>query len=214
MPVPKRVEDLPHFQLRSLSSGRRLQGRFNRTAGVREGRCWLLAPERECLLGDLTSFDPATGDAVFESADAVPPELPGASLPYVDGYWQAYHVWMVAEPLWQWRRVPMLRCEVESEVVPETRECWIEGKPVQAWLRIWAQGKREARQRYCPLYGGDIEQQKSRIIAAGWNHEHCELCNAHIHAGDHAFVDPGEHWDCEACHARFVVPHDLSFLDA
>src|SRR5215472_1387356 len=107
MPVPKRVEDLPHFQLRSLSSGRRLQGRFNRTAGVREGRCWLLAPERECLLGDLTSFDPVTGDAVFESADAVPPELPGASLPYVDGYWQAYHVWMVAEPLWQWRRVPM-----------------------------------------------------------------------------------------------------------
>jgi hypothetical protein len=48
----------------------------------------------------------------------------------------------------------------------------------------------------------------------GWDHEHCELCEAHIGgSGDpHGFVDPEEHWLCRTCHERYAVPRDLSFL--
>jgi len=50
------------------------------------------------------------------------------------------------------------------------------------------------------------------LIKGGWSHAHCELCNKHIEAETYGYADPGEHWVCEECHAKYVVNHDLSFI--
>ena len=49
----------------------------------------------------------------------------------------------------------------------------------------------------------------------GWDHEHCELCNAHIGgtSDPHGYVDPEEHWLCPPCYQRYAVARDLAFVD-
>ena len=219
----KRLEDLPHFLISSGEQGEchptryidfKFHGTFNQTTGVSDGRCWLLLPERDCLIGDLTSFEPKTGAATFLTSAEATPDVLGASLPYVDGYWQAYHVWMVVEPLWQWRRVPFQRTDVVGELFEAEKAQMIKGREVKTWLLVRETGKSRGYHRDYPIFPGSVESQRDKIIAAGWDHEHCELCDAQINVGDYGFVDPAEHWVCESCHAKYVTTHDLSFLDS
>ncbi len=140
----KSLEDLPHFLVSSIELAERhptqyidlkLHGIFDQTLGVRDGRSWFLLPQRECLIGDLTSLDPKTGGAIFLTSEEHIPEVLGARLPYVAGYWEAYHVWMVAEPLWRWNRVLLSHRDVVGEIFKAEETQTISGQEVQAWMR-------------------------------------------------------------------------------
>ena len=50
------------------------------------------------------------------------------------------------------------------------------------------------------------------VVPNGWDHEHCELCNAHIDPGGTGYVDHSDHWVCAGCYTKYVAVHDLSFL--
>lgn len=63
-----------------------------------------MLPERDWLAGALEALDPHARTAIFSTCEESAADLVGRSLPYVDGYWRAYHVWMVAEPLREWER--------------------------------------------------------------------------------------------------------------
>jgi hypothetical protein len=39
------------------------------------------------------------------------------------------------------------------------------------------------------------------------------LCNTHIDIDMFGYCDPDDRWMCENCYSRYVVPHDLAFVD-
>jgi len=218
---PTQIQDLPHFLVSSVKQGERhaatgrttfkIRGTFDKSSGVREGRCWLLLPERDCLIGDLESLDPESGTGVFIYYEEPRQDLVGAKLPYVDGYWQAYHVWMVAEPSWAWSKARLQGNQVLAEVFEAKESQTFEGQEVKTWIRVkeYADGSKE---RLYPVLSGDPQKEMEKILASGWDHEHCELCRSSIQVGDYGFNDLSGHWVCEGCYEKYVATHDLSFL--
>jgi hypothetical protein len=176
-----------------------------------------LLPRRDCLIGligDLTAFEPRTSAAAFLTSEDAVPDVLGASLPYLDARWEAYHVWMVVEPRWRWCRIVFQRGDVVGDVFISEKTAAIEGQEGETWMQVKEAGKSRSKKRIHPIFPGDAAIQRDKIIAAGWDHEHCELCDTRINVGDYGFVDSGEHWVCEGCHAKYVITHDLSFLDS
>ena len=184
---PITLDDLPHFTIDHIFSKREdvegcLTGHFSDMRGVRNDQGWLYRSERPSVVGTLKPMPKGAGQVVrFLSPD---PEFvgelrDGESYPWVDIYWQAYHVTMVLAGRW----------EPRTFVATPARYFRLNG------VTGWQQEDRGARE-------------------GGWDHEHCELCNAHIGGpGDpHAFVDPEDHWLCRSCYDRYAVPRDLSVL--
>ena len=68
--------------------------------------------------------------------------------------------------------------------------------------------------RYCPATDQTLlEGPNAQLVAGGWDHEHCSLCNVHINTGDFGYCDPKKRWMCEKCYERYVMRRDLAFVD-
>jgi hypothetical protein len=46
---------------------------------------------------------------------------------------------------------------------------------------------------------GEELPPEAQVIANGWDHEHCELCNTHIDPGDYAYTKTDDLWVCLPC---------------
>jgi hypothetical protein len=200
--LPKQLEDLPHFMVSGVKRGEvasdgyiplELSGAFDTLEGIREGRCWLLLPGKQSLIGDLTSLNPDTRTALCLTSEKAVPDVLGRSLPYLDGFWQAYHVWMVTDANQPWQEVVFH----SSDAVSFSCEGG-DGRKIR--------GLRKAKPE-------DSQNPELQIVRNGWDHEHCELCNAHIDPGDSCHRDAEGAWVCQRCFRQFVQPHDLSFID-
>src|SRR4029079_17343025 len=156
-----------------------LAGTFTHLGGVREGRSWLYAGN-ESLIGDLVDVDPATGQATFMapfwSRDS--PVQAGRLVPWLDGYWQPYHVTMIVAPEAVWRR---------TELSAEDAQHFEVGN-MHGWRKV----------------GEELPEGATapRVEPGGWDHEHCEICSKHIgKGGDPAgYVDREDHWLCGECY--------------
>jgi len=222
----KRLEDLPQFRVSETKQGKthstgyidfELLGTLDRIDGVTDGRCWLLLPERNCLIGDLNFVDLEAKTATFLTSEESLPDLTGSSLPYLDGRWQAYHVWMVVEPEWIWEKVLFQAVDATAERYRGAEVSIVGGQEVYEWIKIKRVDGKGNNERHCPVYpegGVDLpDVGPDGIIRGGWTHEHCTLCKEHIDAGQYGYLDRGDHWACENCYAKYVSVHDLSFLD-
>jgi hypothetical protein len=146
VPTSKKFQDLPHFVVSSVERGEpqpgtghtefKVHGRFDQTSGVREGRCWLLLADRDCLIGDLASLDLDEGTATFLMFEEHATDLTGRRLPYVDGYWRAYHVWMVTDPSWRWSRKRLKHRHVVAEVFEAKETQIVDGQEITTWIRV------------------------------------------------------------------------------
>jgi len=225
MPSPKTLDDLPQFFVSEVVNGQpdsegrveyKLYGTLEKVESVSRGGAWLLLPDRGCIPGEIESFDENLKSAIFITSEEDAVHLPGSKLPLLNGRWKPYHAWMVAEPKWIWTELKFESSDATAERVPANDVTLVEGRPVKEWLRIVKKGSKSPRERYYPLHdGGKANIPKvdpQGIVPGGWDHEHCELCNGHINPGDTACVDRSEHWVCNTCRTRYVLPHDLSFL--
>lgn len=199
---PKRLGDFPHFRVTGVDEGTRdsdgyipleLSGAFDTLEGVREGRCWLLLSDKQSLIGDLASLDSDAKTALYRTSEKTVPEVLGRNLPYLDGYWQAYHVWMVTDANQPWQELVFH----SSDAVSFSCEGG-DGRMLR--------GLRKAKPE-------DSQNPELQIVQNGWDHEHCELCNAHIDPGDCCYRDAEGAWVCQRCYRQYVQPHDLSFVD-
>ncbi len=188
------LSDLPHFVIdtvRDADTTPRLVGHFTALASVREGRSWLYDPE-EPLIGDLEELVPTERRAVFATPDWTSRSRaqPGAALPWIDGYWQAYHVAMILQAPSTWQR---------TEFVPSDAQ-YFELAGQRGWQPVGAD-----------LPNGAVARE---VVQGGWDHEHCELCQSKIGIGGAAvgYRDHLERWLCESCYNRYAKPRDLSFL--
>ncbi len=202
----KTLADLPQFFVTAVKQGGfwELSGAFDQVAGVREGRCWLLLPGSEGLVGlsgRLAAFHSEMKTAVVLLDDEEPPSgVLGARLAWLDGYWRDYHVWMVVKPEWTWTEVMFQASDAVAGTFQDA------GGHKRTGIR-----KQHTRSGPAPAGAGELV--RAVVVPGGWDHEHCELCNAHIDSGDVGYVDRSYHWVCTGCYRKYVSVHDLSFLD-
>jgi hypothetical protein len=192
-----RLDDLPGFQVDGISAEEcnpKLTGTFTHLKGVRRGRSWLYASSASSLIGDLVDLDEtsrrATFIAPFWSSDS--PIQVGTVAPWVDGYWQPYHVSMILDPDAVWRRTKLCASPAQHFDV--------------GGLHGWGEVGRALPEGAVPTFVQDN----------GWDHEHCELCWASIGPGGqpYGYVDQDDRWLCEGCYGSYAATRSLGFLVA
>ncbi len=175
---------------------------------------WALFGERECACVSVQSLDRERNTAVLTFEDEAEPQILGKQLACLSPYWQAFHVWMVLEPRWIWERKEVQGTDAVAEDYEADDVSLIEGREIKVWTKIEPAAGGRGQTRYYPAEDQTLPVRPgTRIVPSVWDHEHCELCRAHIHAGEFGYCDLSEHWLCEECHRKYVVPHDLAFID-
>jgi hypothetical protein len=224
----KTINDLPHFKVSAIRQGEtrdsgqadfELAGVFDQTNGVNEGRCWLLLNGKDVLIaltGDLRFLEAGAGAAAYQTSEESMPDVVGSALAYLCPPWEPYHVWMVAKPTWKWNRTVFHAIDASARKVEGNGVSIVDGQKVTEWIEIKRIGEKSHLSRIYPvLPDGSTTLPPigpDGVIRGGWDHVHCELCDAHIVAESNGYVDLGDHWVCEACYDKYVVNHDLSFI--
>jgi len=177
--------------VRDAETAPRLVGELTTLANVREGRSWLYDGD-ESLIGDLEQLQRGERRAVFAAPYWTPESRaqPGISMPWIDGYWQAYHVSMILDTPGTWQRTSFVASDAQYFELAGHRG-W---QPVGQDLPNGAVGR--------------------DVVRGAWDHEHCELCQSKIGVGGApvGYRDSANRWLCESCYDRYGKHHDLSFL--
>jgi hypothetical protein len=189
------LSGLPHFRVDTIRSlvgdvETILIGQFSHLRGVRNDHGALYRAGGRPMNGRLSRVPTSEAEAVeFTTPDAgLAKELaPGVTYPWVDGYWQAYHVAMILAGRWAPR------------VFSATPARYFRLNGVTGW-----------QPEDAPLLEG---AQDLGVREGAWDHEHCELCRARIGApGDRqGYVDPEDHWLCARCYQQYALTRDVSF---
>jgi hypothetical protein len=222
----KTLEDFPKFEVIALRRGPtakegythyEIEGCFDRTieiASTGPQWFWLVFGKRGYICAAVQSRNNETNAAVltFEARDE--PNIVGHKLAYLSPYWQGFHVGMVLDPNWGWERKQFQGTDAVAEDYEAKDVSIVGGREVRVWTKLEPTGESTGQSRHYPAPDQTLPVRSgTRLVPAGWGHEHCELCNAHIDAGMFGYCDPGERWMCEKCYQRYVTPHDLAFVD-
>ena len=229
---PKTLGDFPKFVVTTVRSGAKseagytsfeLEGVFDRALERRfekiiEGTgprwFWLLFGERGCLCPMLTSLDKVTNTAILTCQEKEEPRVVGLSLAYLSSYWQAFHVWMVQDPNWGWKRKQFQGTDAVAEDYEAKDVSIVGGREVRVWTKLEPTGVSKGQSRHYPATDQALPVRAgTRLVPSGWGHDHCVLCNEHIDTGMFGYCDSGERWMCEKCDERFVTRRDLAFVD-
>ena len=143
-------------------------------------------------MGDLDSVPRHPGEAIaFRTPDgSLAPELvPGVVFPWLDIYWQPYHLSMILAGPESWH----------PKVFAATDAHYFRQAGVIGWQPVG-----EA----LPAAAEDLG-----VRSGAWDHEHCELCRRNIGAGGvpTGYVNAEDLWLCAGCFERYAAVPDVSF---
>ena len=220
----KTLEDFPKFVVSASHRGPtsdtgyttfEFDGNFDRIIeNIDPHWFWLLFGEQDYICASLKSTAKETGVATLTCDARDEPKIVGQTLAYLSPYWQAYHVWMVLDGNWGWEKREFQGADAVAEDYEAKDVSIVAGREVKVWTKLEPAEGRGGQSRHYPAPDQTLPPVSgSRLVPAGWGHEHCELCNAHIDAGDFGYCDPGERWMCEKCYERYVMQRDLAFVD-
>ncbi|MGC1258302.1 MAG: hypothetical protein WA867_22290 [Candidatus Acidiferrales bacterium] len=221
---PKTLEDFPKFEVLTVRRGEtsatgytrfELDGQFDRIIdGIDPHWFWLLMREHNSLCATLKSLNKESKAALLTCDEKTEPNVAGQTLFYLSPYWQAQNVWMILDPNWGWKRTQFDGRDAVASDYEAKDISIVDGREVKIWTKLEPADRTDGTSRHFPA--ADQNQRPNatpRIIAGGWDHQHCDLCKSHIDAIEFGYRDPQEHWLCNRCYERYVVPHDLSFVD-
>lgn len=221
----KTLEDFPKFSVSQVTCGAtnargftrfELNGEFDRTI-ERRGEInwfWLLIGERATVCVQWEHFDEGRRAATIVADEKERPDIAGKTLYYLSPAWEAYHVWMVLDEEWGWQRVLFQSVDAVAETFEANDVSIVDGREVKTWTKLIRADKHTGTERYAPeLADGPTSGAAPRLMPGGWDHEHCQLCRAHIDDGDFGYRDRDDLWTCESCYEKYVKTHDLSFVD-
>jgi hypothetical protein len=229
----KTLEDLPKFIVTGVRPGAtseagytsfELEGGFDGVPpsgfnhvvdGIGPLWFWLVFGMRGYICASVQSHIKETNATVLTfEVKGVPNIAPGQGLAYLSSYWQGYHVGMVLDPNWGWERTQFRGTDAIAEDYEAKDVSIVGGREVKVWTKLEPAGEATGQSRHYPAPDQSLPVRSgTRLVPAGWGHEHCELCNEHIDAGMFGYRDLGECWVCEKCYQRYVTPHDLAFVD-
>lgn len=220
----KTLGDFPQFVVTALRRGPtaeegythfELEGYFDRSVTVEPDGpqwFWLLFEKRGCVCAGVRSIDKETRAAALYFDAREEPQVVGQTLAYLSSYWDAFNVWMVLDPDWGWEKKQFLGIDAIAEDYQSKDTSLVDGREVKVWTKL--SPVREGSSRHYPAADQSrLPLGEARLIPLGWDHEHCELCKAHIDIGMFGYCDTEDRWMCENCYARYVVTHDLAFVD-
>jgi hypothetical protein len=222
MSKPKTLEDFPQFIVADVRRGAtsadgftrfELDGRFDRSIEEKiDDWFFLLFDEKRSVCVTLQSFVKETNAAILTCDEKDEPGVAGKSLAYLNCYWRPHMIWMVLDTSWGWAKKQFCGLDAIAEDFEANDISIIDGREVKFWTKL-APMRDSGQSRHYPTSDqNSLPGSGPRLVPLGWDHEHCELCNAHIDVGNFGYCDPDDQWLCEKCHERFVVPRDLSFV--
>jgi hypothetical protein len=220
---PKTLEDFPHFIVASVSRGAttpdgytrfELNGRFDRSVEESvQNWFYLLFGQQSSLCVTLKSLDKETSAAILTCDEKDEPGVAGHSLAYLSSYWRPHNIWMVLNTSWGWEKKHFRGLDAIAEDFEAKDISIVDGREVRFWTKLEPVRDTGGQSRYYPASDQNSPRgSKSRLIPLGWDHEHCDLCNTHIDAGDFGYCDPDENWLCVNCYEQYVVKRDLAFV--
>lgn len=224
LPNPKTLEDFPRFSVEAVrrvgASGDgctklELDGTFDRIIDdIDPHWFWLVSSQKDCLCATLQSLNKETKEAVVTCNVVDEPRLAGQTLAYLSPYWQAYHIWMVLDPEWGWKKKQFRGADAFAQNYQTQEIAIVDGREVRVWTKLEPADGRRGASRHYPAHDQNLPPRSERwSFPGGWGHEHCDLCKSHIDAGQFGYCDTKDHWMCENCFQRYVVPRDLAFVD-
>ena len=151
---------------------------------------WLWVSDSEAIIPSIKSIDLDSREVTLLIGNDEYREIirPGEILHWMNPAWQAYHVTMILEGKWKQRKF-----------VPEDA-VHFEVNGVHGWK----------------INGGKLPEgaKQTSIQANGWDHEHCELCDARIgnDGYESGYIDENDHWLCSDCFVKWALPKSLKFL--
>jgi len=191
------LSDLPQFTVTEVRPQRpdgntEVVGGLSHLRGVHNDRGYLYRPDGPSIIGGFDAV-PRQADVplVFITPDAdIAPELaPGVVYPWLDSYWQPYHLDMILAGPEHWQR----------RTFTATPAHYFRQAGVTGWQPA----------------GGPLPEGAEDLGVRGgaWDHEHCELCRATIGArgAPDGCVNPQDYWLCENCFDRYAARRDVSF---
>jgi hypothetical protein len=119
---------------------------------------------------------------------------------------------MVLDPEWGWQKKQFVGIDPIAEDFQSEDTSIIGGREVKVWTKL-SPVRGEDSRLYPATDQSSTPASPARLVTLGWDHEHCELCNAHIDIGMYGFCDPEDRWMCENCYARYVLRRDLAFVN-
>lgn len=223
MSKPKTLEDFPHFIVSRVRRGAsadgytrfELEGQFDRWIGEKiQDWFFLLFDRQSSICVTLQSFDRETNAAVLTCDEKDEPSVIGRSLAYLNRYWRPHNIWMVLDTSQGWTKKQFRGIDAIAEDFEAKDISIVDGREVKVWTKLTP-----VRESGEPSRHDAVTDQNSpggsgrRLVSLGWDHEHCDLCNAHIDPGDFGYCGRDEHWLCEKCYQSYAAKHDLSFVD-
>jgi len=222
---PKTLEDLPQFFVHEVRKDSPalgwtlLAGKLTGAIRSQDPRCWLVWPRTaDGIMGDLTFDATDPGLALFTTPAELPPVSGDGPLAILPGAWQLYHLWIAFSPSHVWRHVEFLPSDAEARPFEGNGKS-LDGPPEAGrFIQIRKAGTQSGRSRFVPEPPGGFPANSPfhgypSIVKGGWDHEHCEYCHEHIDPQDMAHVNRDDDWVCEGCFNKYVLTHDLSFID-
>ena len=147
-----KLAGLPHFTVHEVQ--RRdtewlLFGAFDHLNTVREDSGWLYVSPDYCISGELEALSQTKKTACFRTNNEplAASELVGESIPWIDGYWQAYYVTLILDADHKWNKVTFSSSPAVQRHIP-------------GWFVV-----RKAE--------GATQEEGDVIVPNGWDHEHC-----------------------------------------
>jgi hypothetical protein len=216
----KTLEDFPHFIVASVHRGATTEDGFTRfelsgtfERGIEENvQDWffLLYEKQSSVCVTLQSFDKETNAAILTCDEKDEPQVAGCSLAYLNSYWRPHQIWMVLDKSWGWEKRQFRALDAIAENFEAKDVSIVDGREVRVWTKLEPLRDSGGEGRYYPP---SDENSARWLVPQGWDHEHCEICNAHVDAETFGYCDPNDNWLCEKCYERYVVQCDLAFVD-
>ena len=161
---PKTLEDFPKFEVTALRRGPtakegythfELEGRLDCTIEIESTGLqwfWLLFGKGGYLCASVQSRNRETNSAVltFEATDE--PDIVGHTLAYLSPYWQGFHVWMVLDPNWGWKKKQFQGIDAVAEDYESKDVSIVGGRQVRVWTKLEPTGVSRGQSRHCLLY--------------------------------------------------------------
>ena len=225
MQKPKTLEDFPHFTVAAVRRGEtsetgytqfELDGKFDRPIERIEefSWFWLISGQRDYFCATPVSVDKETLRATLSCDEKDEPPHLGQKLAYMSNYWQGYHIAMVLDPSWGWEKKLFHATDAVAEQIQAGDASVENGGEIKTWTTLErAEDRPDVIHLYPVNEDGSPSSSGPRLIPGGWDHEHCEFCNAHVDPGMFGYCDAMERWMCVACYERYVEQRDLAFVD-
>jgi hypothetical protein len=204
--------DLPQFTVDAMEMGETylsgdiewtLKGRLNNVKGVIfDGWTYLMLPNQYVLCGNFSTPVGADNETSFVAWSREKPDVVGMQLASLSPYWQPYNIWTIEDGPDAWSLDTFVTSDAVAEIVAGT-----DGQPLRGWRKA-----SESEIAELPKTQPDSSQPQRWILSGGWDHDHCELCMCHIHAGDEHYRH--SEWCaflCLDCYGKYVPSRNIEF---